>query len=861
MGSDSDKRPRFLVVAVGGRAAFHGTIATALSDLAGQAGPAAPAHAGGVSVRELVAPGSPPAPTASPEPAPDAYRHALARARRFLDGALPDAEIRLVSAEGFVDAAHELRRLTADEPRDGDDALALVLVDAGSCDVPMAAPGDPMGAPGDGDGLGAGLAHLREAVAATVRCDFGPYTVFVYDDAPLGPALLAHPYTRRRLPAAPWVLAADIVCAFTDYIQVGRTGAPLRGAAPSTPALLCDELAGFLDERAGSGWGLHYYTGSVVSGLIEDLEARAARGGNPVLRGPSEHSLACGALARWQLDETPFLIVVTSGMADEFRGTLANLRDARARGFIVCAESPQDAWFPFQGTVHGAEDTREVLRAKGIPFLYLDDPERLTDRLNEAFTAYEADRGPVVLLATPEVLRTTAVTARAAAGRHPAGSGAVPAPRPARETGPRARLTVHEDAMAPVVEIVNRGPDRLLWQCGRLGTEERDLVHDIAARAGIALADSLTRPGSVARYRDGAVVPQYLGTLGVFGYSDRIHDFLHHGGRLRPRDEQCLFFLKSRIAEAATPFSPRALTRSLRIAQITREEEHLAPFADHRLRCDALEFLRELRRRLDVAEPLRSRRHRAIGESRDSASDIVHTLPLVPMSPNYFFDRLGSVLDTLITTHGYTYTGVFDVGRGGLSAIRNLPRTGPGFSGWYGRALMGDALQAVPAVALTRDDNVLAFVGDGAAAMVPDIVPTLVQEVTVNGHRIAGNLSVFRLIDGGHSVIRTYREGRQGGEAGRQTQLLHLLDGEWERTFGELTVSHRHLTDVHHGELVDRLRRPSTVDLYSVPMAHNNEGDGLSPLSALGWQRDRLPELTFDMARRPAARVRVRPGR
>ncbi|MGH3310341.1 MAG: hypothetical protein ACRDP3_07115 [Streptomyces sp.] len=857
MGSDSesDKRPRFLVVAVGGRAAFRGTVAAALSDLAGRTGPADPADTAGPSVRELVTGGSPPA---HPEPVPDAYRQALVRARRFLDRAVPDAEIRLVGAEDFTAAAHELRLLTADERRDGDDVLALVLVSAGPDGVPAA--------PRDDGGLGAGLAELREALTADVRREFSPYTVFVYDEAPLGPALLAHPYTRRQLPALPWVLAADVICAFTDYVQLGYSGSALRGAAPSAPALLCDELAGFLDERAGSGWGLHYYTGSVVSGLIADLEAHAGRGGNPVLRGPSEHGLACGALARWQLDEAPFLIVVTSGMVDEFRGTLANLRDARARGFIVCADSPQDAWFPFQGTVHGAEDTREVLRAKGIPFLYLDDPERLTDRLGEAFTAYEADRGPVVLLATPEVLSTRpaqarTASARTAPARHPAGSGAGPASRPARETAPRARLTVREDSMAPVMEIVNHGPDRLLWQCGSLGTAERELVHDIAARAGIALADSLTRPGSVARYRDGRVVPEYLGTLGVYGYSDRIHDFLHHAGRLRPRDEQCLFFLKSRITEAATPFSPRALAGSLRIVQVTREEEHLAPFADHRLRCDGPEFLREVHRRLDVAEPLRSRRARAIRESRDSASDIVHTLPLVPMSPNYFFDRLGTVLETLITDHGYTYTGIFDVGRGGLSAIRNLPRTGPGFSGWYGRALMGDALQAVPAVALTRDGNVLAFVGDGAAALVPDIVPTLVQEVSVNGHRIAGNLSVFRLIDGGHSVIRTYREGRQAGGAGRQTQVLHLLDEDWERTFGELTVSHRLLTDVDPGELVDRLRRPSTVDLYSVPMAHNNEGDGLSLLSSLGWQRDRLPELTFDMARRPTAPARIRSGR
>lgn len=842
-GSGSDKRPRFLVVTVGGRTAFQETVAEALADLTGPADASEPA-------RELVTEGSPPPSRAL---GPDTYRHALARSLRFLDRALPAAEIRLVTAPTFALAGHELERLTSKEHRDGDDVLALVLVDAASAGVPAAAHGDGV--------LAAGLRALDEALAPDVRREFGPYTVFVYDEGPLGGTLLAHPCTRRQMPAPPWVLAADLVCAFTDFIQLGYTGGVLRSAAPSTSTLLGDELARFLDERAGAHWGLHYYTGSVVSGLIGDLEAHAARCGNPVLRGPSEHSLACGALARWQLDEAPFLIVVTSGMVDEFRGTLANLRDARAQGFIVCADSADGAWFPFQGTVHGAEDSREVLRAKGIPFRHLDDPGRLPEDLHEAFTAYGSGGGPVVLLATPAVLGTIALPAHVPSGGRPASPGSEQAARPALPVAPRPRLTVREDAMAPVMDLVNTGPSRLLWQCGRLGAEESRLVHDLAARAGIALADSLTRPGTVARYRDGHVVPQYLGTLGMYGYSDRVHDFLHQAGRLRPRDEQCLFFLKSRITEASTPFSPRALNRGLRIVQVTREESHLAPFTDHGLVCDGLDFLREVHRRLDVSVALRSRREQAIAQSRDSASDIAHTLPLTPMSPNYFFDRLGAVLDALVTTYGYAYTGIFDVGRGGLSAVRNLPRTGPGFSGWYGRALMGDALQSVPAVTLTRDGNVLAFVGDGAAALVPDIVPTLVQEVTVNGHRIAGNLSIFRLIDGGHSVIRTYQGGRQAGGTSRQTQVLHLLDDEWERAYGELTVSHRHLTDVDPVALVDRLRRPSTVDLYSVPMAHNNEGDGLSLLSSLGWQRDRLPDLTSDMVRRPGPRVRTRPGR
>ncbi|MFE7379591.1 hypothetical protein ACFU9F_04375 [Streptomyces zhihengii] len=866
-GSDSDKRPRFLVVTVGSRAAFHTAVAAALNGLTGGGDPGTgdgpdgngnggtgdgpdgngergaadgPDGSGSPAAGDASGSGSPAAgdpgaasrlvtDVAGPLPAPPDHPewHTVAgRARRFLDRVVPDAEVRHLAAATFPAAAGALAGALA-RRRSGDDRLALVLTE----------PDGPRRQP-DGT-IAAGLALLAEALGDTPHT-FTSRTVLVYDRAPLGPALVAGPYGRRRAPDRDWVLAADVAVAFTDWVQLDYASTALRSASATGRSLLGEQLAAFLDARAGARWGLHYYTGSVVSGLIGDLEEHAARGGNPVLRGPSEHSLACGALARWQLDGAPFLVVVTSGMVDEFRGTLANLREARARGFLVCADSPEDAWFPFQGTVHAAEDSREVLRARGVPFHHLDDPARLEEQLRAAYASFEEDRGPVVLLATPAVLRAPA---RAEPRR--------PAPPPPR---PRPVLTVREDALAPVMDLLNRGPDRVLWQCGPLDAQEEGLVHEIASRAGVALADSLTRPGTVARFRDGRPVPYYLGTLGLYGYSDRVHDFLHHGGALRPRDEQCLFFLKSRIPEAATPFSPRALARSLRIVQVTRERAHLAPFADHPLACDAAAFLRAVRARLDVPDALRDRRERAIALSRDSASDVVHTLPVRPMSANYFFARLGAVLDTLVRRHGYTWTGVFDVGRGGLSAIRNLPRTGPGFSGWYGRALMGDALQAVPALALTRDDNVLAFVGDGAAALVPDIVPTLVQEVTLNGHRLAGHLSVFRLVDGGHSVIRTYREGRRAGPAGRQTQVLHLLDAEGETDYGGLTVTRRVLDDVDHDELADRLRRPGAVDLWTVPLEHNNEGDGLSLLSSLGWQRDRLPDLAFGMARRPGPR-------
>jgi len=794
---------RLLVVSVGPRAEFHDVVGTALASVGGP--PVGPAYDA------------------------QAYRETVRRARRFLDRALVEEVVQL-RADALAGVAELLGKAVAG-PEAGRPVLALLLVDDSA---------------GPGAVTGEALAGLRAQLPEGIEADWSAYTVHVYRrPGPAGATRVAAPWTLRQLPSEPWLLAADVVRALTDFAQLRHTAATMR-AASAAPHLLAGALHGFLTARAGSAWGLHYYTGSLVSGLIDELERSAEAGGNPVLRGASEHALACGALARWQLDLAPFLIVVTNGMVDEFKGTLANLRESRARGFIVCAEADADAWFPFQGTVHGAEDSREVLRARRLRFHYLDDPDRLPGDLADAFASYEADEGPVVLLATAAVLDVLA----------PPEPDPRPDPRPAPVPQPVAagRVRLSESQLTPVLRMLDHEPVRLLWQCGQLDAEERELCYRIARTAGVALTDSLTRPGSVAPYQDGQRVPEYLGTLGMYGTSARVHDYLHRDGRLRSRREQALLFLKSRIPESATPFAPRALERSLHITQVTTDPAHAAPFADQLVLGSAREFLREVANRVSPAAEVLALRRAALAEAADSPSDLLHQLPLMPMSANYFLHRLAGVLDELITDQNYTYTGLFDVGRGGISALRNLPRTGPGFSGWYGRALMGDALQAVPAVALTRDDNVLAFVGDGASSLVPDILPALVQQSVLYRRRPARNLSVFRLVDGGHSIIRTYRETRSGATADRQTQVLHLLEPEWQRDYGGLSVTHRHIADVEPDELSGQLLRRGAVNLYSVLLSHNNEGDGMSPTGAFGWQRDELPDGAFTIDRVARAR-------
>ena len=800
---DAARRSRLLVVTVGARSSLRDAVARALTDLAADSA-------------ELRLVGDAPSPRLVPAADP-VYAKIRCRARRFLDRAVSDTEIVLLHCASLPEVSTRLADCAVDA------TLALLCVDADGLGLST----DPFDAR-----LDDALRLFFDTLPDRLHAELSPYSTVVYGDDIAHAAHVARPYVLRavRTPSHVATLAADTIVQFTDHVQLQlvhrRLHSPTRGRT-----VLANALADFLTTQAGDRWGLHTYTGSIVAGVIADLEQITCAAGNPVVRGPSEHSLACGALARWQLAEAPFLIVATSGMIDEFKGTLANLREAGAAGFVICGEAPPDRWFPFQGTVHDNEDARAVLQARQLPTVYLDRVDTLAQDLRAAFDLYHAGRGPVVLLATPAVLEFR--------GHNPV---AAPASRP-----PNAQVI--DGPLDQVVSLINAEPTRLLWQCGAVPAPDSGLVYDLARSAGIALVDTLARPGAICGYRDGRPVPEYLGTLSMYGYSARAYQFLHRNGRLRPPDEHCVFFLASRIAEVNTPFPPRILERGLRIGQVTRTRAHLAPFATYPIYADVGDFLRAVRDRLDVdADVLRHRRD-AIEQATDSTSDVISQLATRPMSPNYFYHQLAGVLRTLIERDGYTYTGVYDVGRGGLSAIRNLPRTALGFSGWYGRALMGDAVQAIPAIALTRPGNVLAFVGDGGAALVPDIVPTLVHQIALEGIPLRGNLTIFRLVNGGHSIIRTYREAHQAAPAGRQTSVLSLIAPEQEHRYGPVTVRHRRLDDVDPDRLRSELQEPGVINLYSVVLSHNNEGDGLSLLSALGWQRDELPELALRAAR------------
>jgi thiamine pyrophosphate-dependent acetolactate synthase large subunit-like protein len=636
-----------------------------------------------------------------------------------------------------------------------------------------------------------------------------------------------HPHFRlqgvtRELPDDDSVLATDLLSHFmalTQALVIGRDRYVTSSVPPSVT--LGEALSDFLIVEADNDWAFFYYTGSVISSLIDSLEQKLGSRGIPCLRGPSEHSLACGALAQWELWGKPSLVIVTSGMLDEFKGTLANLRDSGAQGFIVCAENRPDQWFAFQGTISAAEDIRDVLAAKRIPYVYLEKVEALADNLEKAFELYREGRGPVVLLATQQVLESAAPL-----NRQPEGALAIH--KTSADADWRSQLE-------RVIHILNHEEVQLLWQCERLDTAESRLVLEIASSCGAAMVDSLTHPGVVPKFQNGQLVKNYLGTLGLYGFSDAVYRFTHTNGQLNSKKSQCFFFLNSQVPQVATPFSRATMQNRMRMVQVTNNPEHFCPWAEVRIGLKVKEFLLAIREQVNVEPHILEMRNDAIEKCLETPSDITSRLPVVPMQPSYFMSALNQIIEDKILREGYRYVGLYDVGRCGISAVRNISRTDPGFSGWYGRALMGDALMAAPSVAVTSKLPVIAFVGDGAKALVPDILPSLIESARNMPERFTPNLTVFYFLNGNHSLIESY-QAFQSRVSGRQMQLMNILSPEAEEIHGG--IHFRRFTMEHFDADLIRsaLLEDHCVNIFSVLVDHNNRGDGLSLLMPLSWE-------------------------
>ncbi|WP_136090196.1 biosynthesis protein PigD [Auritidibacter ignavus] len=745
---------------------------------------------------------------------------ALCRASRFIKNVMQEepAALRTVSAPSISALKGQLS--TLDEP-----GLVLLTVVHTSAII---RDGEE-----DGEDLETQLRLLRAPENGPATFGTSAGAIRVYSDRhPSSAPHALRPYELFQRPADPSVLRAQVIAAFTEQFQFQSGGDRKGTARPGTKLASAVQL--LMDDVAPSGWDLRYYTGSIVSSLINALEDIVEKRGQYPYRGPNEHSLAAGALARWMLDDVPSVIVVTSAMLDEFRGTLANLRESGFRGIIVCAEGCDSTWFGFQSTISAEEDTRDVLRARRLPFLYLQQPSEISKSVHEIAAHLHSGDGPFVLLATQDVLEAT---------------GPIEVP-----TGPLTppsfgRCPINTDALNDVADAFNDDGRNIIIQAGQLTMRERELLYSVAKASGAALADSLTHPGSVTEYVDGERFPNYLGTLGLYGFNTALYRFTHANGKLRQKADLTYIFLNSKIGEVSTPFSEGALRRRSHVVQVAQKKAHISPAADISLVGTPEDFLKGLLPLLKVDQSTRERRRAHIAQCSSRSPAIGELLPSKPMTTNFFFARLRETVASLIENESYTYTGVYDVGRCGVSAIRNIPRTDPGFSGWFGRAIMGDAYQATPSISLSRGRNVVAFIGDGAASIGPNITPSIAEHVDRQGKRPEANTTVFIFENGGHSIINSYQEGRIGAYGGRQMRVLNFPTDTGIVRAGGLTVRTTTLHEYDEPTILAALRDPDFFDVIHVRLAHTNGGDGISLIDETSWQREELSPLGVSAAR------------
>jgi thiamine pyrophosphate-dependent acetolactate synthase large subunit-like protein len=620
-------------------------------------------------------------------------------------------------------------------------------------------------------------------------------------------------------------LATQVLFGLLDYIDNGFASAFMRKMARrGTPQVtLARSLVGAFRARYGERFAYYYYTGSAVCSFIATIEHELA--GSAVLgyRGASEHALACMAIANWQTQRLPYLIVVTSGMMDEFRGTLANLVATESEGVIVCAENGREQWFAFQGTLSASDDMCATLKARNVPSVYLDDPAAIPATLDQTGRWLSQSRGPMAILATQRVLEFT--------GELDETSSVT------RAVAPVSAPAEGNRSIDEALELINQRRARILWRCGALTPEERALVLEIAERAGIALADTLTRPGSVSRYAEGRVVPGYLGTLGLYGTSRGVHEFLFEDGRLRDKASQSVFFLKSKLGQFAAPVTAVQLGRQLHAVQLSHRPEHLAKSAALKLCMPLLDFLERVRARLEPDPDVVQYRRQAIEQARRAERGFVELGARTdPPTLSRFVAQLAELVGDLIVDDGYRYTGVFDVGHGGMSAARRLPRTQPGFSGWYGRALMGDALQAVPALTLSQADNLIAVVGDGAEALVPNILPILAEQAARYPAAFAKNVSVFVLRNRVLGLIEGYQRGMLGQRPGRQIPVPCLPQPELAFEVGNVVFARQPLARFDAELLSARLTRRNAVNVFDVRVIENHDEDTGLPRMPGSWR-------------------------
>lgn len=658
-----------------------------------------------------------------------------------------------------------------------------------------------------------------------------PHSAVVFlgadEDAALARSRLGNQHVRVAGEGGAWQRAdlVRVLMEHVDHAYLNRVFARWSTSVDG-PGSVAAQIAEFMDSNWSQDWDFHFYTGSLISGFIHSMHQLIAGTKVGVWGGRTEHQSATSAMAGWQLHGRPYVIAVTSGMIDEFRGTLVNLKRARAPGLVVCADNAPSTWYSFQGTIDGENDGPRQIEARGLDQVFIAKAEDIGPRLAEAFEKLVRRPGPVFVFATQAALEAI-----------------LPSPEhvqwPAFRASPCRPEAGQAQAVERVLQLLNEEPTQWLWQCGRLTPQERELVIDISERAGIALTDSLAHPGTVGEYHEGRRVPQYLGSMSMYAFSRRIYNFLHTDHRLNRFEQQAVLFLKSRIDQSATPFSEAKLKRNMRVVQVTHTPEHIAPFTSLGLVMDALPFLQQVACGLAVRPDVLQMRRAKLAALADMPEAVVSDyIPTEPVSANHFFLRLGALVRRRIEQHGYRYIGVYDVGRGSISAVRNVPRTDQSFSAWYGRALMGDGNMALPYIVSTAAHDVLAFVGDGARAMVPDIERDIVAALASRADVCERNVTVFYVCNGTLSMIQTFLDRRYGYNGVEQVAVqVPPAPAVGAERRGPVEIRRLRLTRFDEDVLDQALAARGRLNIIETVQTHNSDGDGLSLASETTWNR------------------------
>lgn len=593
-------------------------------------------------------------------------------------------------------------------------------------------------------------------------------------------------------------------------VSLSEYGNPTTGLGAGLGAIM---------RSMSNSWLFGFYTGSVAAPFIQSVLHDTKYGPSSVINGCNEHSLACSALAAHQCHRASYVIAVTCGMMLEFKGTLLNLKRSGAPGVFVCGEGEPGVWYPAQGMINQDENIVDILNAMDIPAFILNETHKIETVLNDVKDKLHRKPGPVVILSSPRCFSASVTVDTDALSQ-------------ATQTSLEKFADVNESTVDETIDILNKGPERLLWVIDDDISEKEALrIQRAARKLGVALADSVQRPGVVREYcfADTSEPSQYLGTLGIYGSSKQVMSFIYSDGKIRSKDEIAVFFLNSKMEQPSSPFVTGVQKNKLKSVQVCKGERYRNPYASFYFDSSLSEFLDLIEDKINPDESVLAKRKSILDGVRGVRDDIISTTGSLPVTPNFFFKVFSDVLHEKIKGENYRYRAIHDAGRCGFSSIRNIPRTSSSFSSIYGRGNMGDGVLALPYLAFNDDQDVIAFTGDGAKSLIPDITPFMMKNIA-NNQTIEHHAVLIVFVNASLSMIRTYQERGTFSDPGLQMAVPFPLPPSGHFNYRGCDFFTEVLCDADPNQFRHILSRKKAFTTLYVLTGHNNRSDAFQHL-------------------------------